>query len=66
MNCAQSGCEITPDSLMEAGSIPRLCPTCGHPLRIVVSVEELAEMSGVPAEDEPAEDGGGLLGDETN
>lgn len=53
MNCAQSGCELTPDGFMEAGAIPRNCPMCGHPLRLVLSVDEVGELSGLPVEEEP-------------
>lgn len=58
MNCAQSGCEISPEAMMEAGAIPRACPTCGHPLRIVVTVEELGELSGLQVEEPAGHDGG--------
>jgi hypothetical protein len=52
MNCAQSGCKITPHALLDAGAIPANCPTCNHPLRLVMEPGELAELMGLPTQAE--------------
>lgn len=60
MNCAQRGCEIPPDSLMEAGHVPLACAVCGHPLIFVMSREEVAEISSLPLEEPQTEEDAGL------
>jgi hypothetical protein len=65
MRCAQSGCEISADMLIENGIVPELCPTCGHPLAFVLTRLETAEALGLPLEEDmvkttqlPLEEGG--------
>lgn len=52
MHCAQSGCEIKLESLIELGYVPNLCPTCNHPLMFGLTRFELAEAVGLPNEDD--------------
>lgn len=57
MKCAQSGCDVPAELLAELGAVPRLCPTCNHPLLIVVTPEEAGEIMGLPVEAPDAEEG---------
>lgn len=65
MNCAQSGCEVTADSLMESGQVPAHCPTCGHPLRLVLTAGEVAEFMGLEVEAPNGHEAPEGSGDET-
>lgn len=47
MNCAQRGCEIRVDALMEAGEVPTHCPTCGHPMQFILSRQEVGDLMGL-------------------
>ena len=53
MRCAQTGCEISADTLLELGEVPIFCPTCGHPLAFVMTRTEIADSLGIPEEEVP-------------
>jgi hypothetical protein len=52
MHCAQEGCPLTSEEIQALGMIPKLCPTCQHPLFFVITRDEASTILQVPLEEE--------------